>query len=71
MKNHTLSLKISGITCDACIKLIKRKVEKLTEVTEVNIKDNNGETTIISTRELKASDIIAALSGMPFTVVGA
>ncbi|OGG15356.1 hypothetical protein A3D77_07485 [Candidatus Gottesmanbacteria bacterium RIFCSPHIGHO2_02_FULL_39_11] len=71
MNNYTLTLKISGITCEACVKLIKKKVGRLTGVTDVAIKNNNGETTITSSNELKVSDIITALSGMPYTVLEA
>lgn len=70
MKNYSLSIKISGITCGACVKLIKKRVGKLIGVTDVIIKDNNGDTTIVSTNELKESDISTALSGMPYTISG-
>lgn len=70
MKNQTLSLKISGITCDACVKLIKKKVGKLDGVSEVDIKDNNGETTITSIKKLNISDITSALSGLPYQIKG-
>lgn len=70
MKNYSLSIKISGITCDACVRLIKKKVGKLIGVTDVIIKNNNGDTTIVSTKELKVSDISTALSDMPYTISG-
>lgn len=70
MRNYSLSIKISGITCDACVRLIKRKVGKLTGVTDVIIKNNNGDTTIVSNKELEASDVRTVLSGLPYTVSG-
>lgn len=68
MNNYILNLKISGITCEACIKLIKKKVGKITGVKDIVIKDNNGETMIVSENEIKTSEIISALNGLPYKV---
>ena len=68
MNNYILNLKISGITCDACTKLIKKKVGKIIGVEDVVIKDNNGETLIVSENEIQTSDIITALKGLPYKV---
>ncbi len=68
MNNYILNLKISGITCEACIKLIKKKVGKIIGVEDVVIKDNNGETLIVSENQLKISDIEIALKGLPYIV---
>lgn len=68
MNNYILNLKISGITCGACIKLIRNKVGKIISVKDVVIKDNNGETMIVSENEIKTSEIISALSGLPYKV---
>lgn len=68
MNDYTLNLKISGITCEACIKLIKKKVGRITGVKDIVIKDNNGQTLIVSDNELKISDIISSLEGLPYKV---
>ncbi|OGG22120.1 hypothetical protein A3D03_02030 [Candidatus Gottesmanbacteria bacterium RIFCSPHIGHO2_02_FULL_40_13] len=68
MNNYILNIKISGITCEACIKLIKKKVGKIIGVKDVVIKENNGETMIVSENELKTSDIASALQGLPYKV---
>lgn len=70
MTSYNLNLKISGITCEACIRLIKKKVGKLDGVTDVVIKDKSGETTVVSVKKLNLSDIITALSGLPYQVKG-
>lgn len=70
MSNYNLNLKISGITCEACIRLIKKKVGKLNGVSDVIIKGNTGETTVISIRKLSVSDITSALSGLPYQIKG-
>lgn len=70
MKNYTLNLKISGITCSACIKLISKKIGGIAGVTQVDIAGNNGETIIVSDCELKISDIASSLQGLPYQVQG-
>lgn len=70
MSNYHLNVKISGITCEACIKLIKKKVGRLDGVSDITIKDNNGKTIITSIKKLNISDIITALSGLPYQVKG-
>lgn len=68
MSNFTLNLIISGITCEACMKLIKKKIVEIDGVLDVFIKDNNGETTVISHNELTTPDIVTALQGLPYKV---
>ena len=68
MNKFILNIKISGITCEACIKLIKKKVGKIPGIKDVAIKDNNGETMIVSENEIKTSEIISALHGLPYKV---
>ena len=70
MNDFILNVKISVITCEACIKLIKKKVRTLEGVSNVVVKDNSGETTIISINKLNISDIASSLSGLPYQVKG-
>lgn len=70
MNKFTLNIKISGITCDACVKLITKRVGKLDGATDIVISQNSGETIINSTNKLNISDIASALSGLPYQVKG-
>lgn len=70
MSNFTLNLNISGITCETCIKLIKKKIGEIDGVLDVFIKDNDGETTVVSHHELTVSDIVTALQGLPYKIQG-
>lgn len=70
MNDYKLNLKISGITCEACIRLIRKKVGKIIGVKDVVIKDNNGQTMIVSNNDLKISDIISSLESLPYKVEG-
>lgn len=65
---NTLNLKISGITCEACIKLIMKKIGKICGVTNVLIKNKIGETTVTSEQMLKVSDIVSSLKDLPYKV---
>ena len=68
MNNYTLNLKISGITCESCIKLIKKKIGKLDGVSDVIIQGNNGETSVQSANKLNVLDIVTALKDTPYQV---
>lgn len=70
MNSYNLNLKISGITCEACIRVIKKKIGKLDGVLDVFIKDNNGGTTVVSNQQVTTYDIVRALQGLPYEVQG-
>ncbi len=70
MNDYTLNLKISGITCDACIRLIKKKIGKIIGVKDVVIRDNNGDTRIVSENKLKTADVAKVLEGLQYKVEG-
>jgi len=61
--------KISGITCHACIKLIKLKIGRLEGVREVNIADTDGRTEITTEKPVSLSDIKTALNNTPYHVL--
>lgn len=67
---NILNLKISGITCGACIKLIERKIGRISGVTNVDVTDKSGETTVLSEDKIQVADIANALSGTPYAIVG-
>lgn len=57
------------MTCDACIRLIKRRLGKLTGVTDVVIDDTSG-TVHISGAEQYTNEVLQnALAGTPYTVI--
>ncbi len=64
---YTLKLTISGITCDACVKLINKKISRIVGVRNVEVA-KNGETSVESQSEIKIADIANALSGTPYAV---
>ena len=66
---YTLQLTISGITCDACVKLIAKKISRLTNVQKVSVDQASGVTNIISTVTITPNEVQIALSGTPYSVV--
>lgn len=68
MNNFVLNLKISGITCDACLRLIKKRLGNLDGISEVTIEKASGETIIASRKKLSLTDVNNALTGLPYKV---
>ena len=68
--NKTINIKvsISGITCDACIRLITRRVSAIQGVSQVEV-DRSGETSIIAARDIPRGEIIEVLQGTNYTVL--
>lgn len=66
-KFTTTTISISGITCDACLKLIKRRVGSIGDVVEVNV-DQTGVTAIIAYRTITKDEIIDVLKGTHYQV---
>lgn len=63
----TTHVTISGITCDACLKLIKRRVSTLTGIHDITVKEN-GCTTIAANRIVPVEEIQTALKGTHYQV---
>ncbi|KKQ77074.1 MAG: hypothetical protein US98_C0014G0006 [Parcubacteria group bacterium GW2011_GWC1_38_6] len=63
------TIQIKGITCEACIKLIKRKFEKLPTITDVIAKDMSGKMQIVSSEIYTKETLQESLAGTDFTVI--
>lgn len=64
----TQKVKISGITCGACVKLISKRINKIDGVQDIKIEDNTGETEIVSSQDLNINTIQNALGGTEYKV---
>ena len=62
------NVQISGLTCGACVKLIERRVQRLSGVVEVRVSPD-GKTTLRGEREILPADIQQALAGTPYKLV--
>ena len=63
-----INYKISGLTCEACLKLTKKRLEKISDVTEVNV-NISGETQITALRPIEKTEIIEALKGTNYQLI--
>ncbi|KKS47005.1 hypothetical protein A3J20_05675 [Candidatus Gottesmanbacteria bacterium RIFCSPLOWO2_02_FULL_42_29] len=64
---HTLKFTVSGITCDACLKLIKRRVNAIEGVMDINL-DSEGVATLTARREIDIMEITKALDDTDYRV---
>lgn len=65
---YTTNAKIVGMTCEACVKLAKRRLEKIKDVTEVNL-ELNGKMEIQSERNISKNEIKQTLEGTGYDVL--
>jgi copper chaperone CopZ len=66
MKSYQFSLQ--GLTCEACVKLVKKRLEKISGVTEVEV-DLQGNLTIKSERDLEKANLMIALKDTDYKVL--
>lgn len=57
------------MTCEACIKLVKRKLGKLPQVTDIVINDTSGTVHIVGNESYSREMVQNALAGTAYTVV--
>ena len=67
MKSFTLNFKISGITCEACTRLINSIVSEIDGVKSVDV-SLQGKATLSASRSVAISEIINALKGTEYGV---
>lgn len=64
----SLDISLSGLKCDACVKLVKSKVKKIDGIKSVEV-NLSGETSIISERLVLKDEIKRALEGTGFVII--
>ena len=62
-------VQIKGITCEACIKLVKIKLGTLAGVSDVIVQDTKGSFQLISEKTYTKEVIQLVLNGTAYTVV--
>lgn len=65
---QTLNFKITGLTCSACAKLAKRRLEKIEGVEEITVLEN-GDSMVVADSPISKNQIKEALSGTDYNVV--
>lgn len=61
------SIKLSGLTCEACQKLITKRIMKISGVSSVTV-EPNGDTQIESDRTIDFSEVKSILEGTQYKV---
>lgn len=59
---------INGITCDACVKLIEKRVLRIPGVKDVIVDRDCGKTTVIADKKIAQEDIEYVLSDTEYTI---
>lgn len=62
-------LQLSGLTCDACEKVISKRLQKIEGVQEVHVTAQNGATSITASRSISKDEVVRALEGTHYKVI--
>lgn len=63
-----IEFKLEGLTCDACVRLSKMKLEKVPGVENVQVSGLDGRAEISANRKITLEEIQNALSGTDYKV---
>ncbi len=65
---YSYQYKLQGLTCEACAKIVQKKIEKVEGVTET-IAELNGNLEIKSERELDKTEVVEALRDTDYKIL--
>ncbi len=65
---HNLHYQISGFTCQACVRLAQKRIEKIEGVSEASVQEN-GETLISAERNIDKTEINEALKDTNYKII--
>lgn len=65
----TQTIFLQGLTCPACQKLIQKRLIKIPGIEDVQVKLENGETTITAQKQISNGNITKALEGTKYSIV--
>lgn len=65
-----IQLSLTGMTCSACARLVTRRLTPIEGVSEVKVDVKNGSVVITSTRPVGKDEIVKALAGTEYQVIG-
>ena len=66
---NTINLKLSGLTCEACVKLASKRLLKVPGVKNVDINLMSGETKIESDIEIDQETLQKSFEGTSYKIV--
>ncbi len=62
------TIKLNGLTCQACQKVTQNRIGKITGVNSVKVDLNSGLTEINANKEITREEVVKALEGTPYTI---
>ena len=65
---NTISFKLNGIACSACVKLISNRFNKIEGVNNVDIDVLTGEAKITSDNKIDLGMFSKAIEGLPYSI---
>lgn len=65
---NILNFKVLGLTCEACVKLASKRLEKIPGVIEVKLDLASGEARISSEVSLSRDTLAASLAGTDYSI---
>lgn len=66
---HITKVQISGVTCNACQKVISKRLKTIGDIQEVHVQLENGNTTILASRPILNDEVNQALVGTHYKVI--
>lgn len=64
-----MKFKLEGLTCEACIRLSKMKLEKVSGVKEAKVIDLDGRVEISADRKVSLDELQSALAGTDYKII--
>lgn len=65
----TKTIKLSGLTCPACKKLIEKRVSTISGINSVEVNLESNEATLESSRDIPLLEIREVLRGTPYQII--
>lgn len=66
---NDIKLKLAGLTCEACVKLVSNRFKKIPGVRDVDINLINGETKVSSETNIDLAILENSLAGTHYSIV--
>jgi copper chaperone CopZ len=66
---QNIDFKLTGLTCEACVKLASRRLQKIQGVREVQIDLKSGETRVSSDNQLDLGVLAESLADTNYSIV--
>lgn len=65
----TINLKLAGLSCEACVKLVTSRFKKIPGVEEVKVDLTSGDVIVNSTAELDLPTLGKSLAGTHYAII--